>query len=454
MSKKNSPRFLLLFPSLLVVSRLSCSSTAQGSSSSSSSSLKFVQILFRHGDRNPNRPWGPDDPNPESVWPQGWGQLTDLGKDQLFRLGEQTKARYAGFLSRDYKNEELYVRSTGRDRALMSAQCFLAGLFPIDRVDKRWRPALDWQPIPIHSKTIVDDWIMRCTKACPETKDYYLDNYYRTSPSIAAYIAENKEFIDSVTKSAGLHRPGDDVKNMKAMWKLGGNLHIARRYNKTLPAWASDSDVIDTLVRLRVKKFESQASSSPELTKLSGGPLLGHVLDNFVRFTRGSLFPDDHGQKESGDTDMKDLKLMVFSGHDTNMVFLLAALNLFDPPFWPSYGATLFLELHLIGDVYHVRIFYQDGVDAPVDELRIPNCPTSTSTSSVCPLDHLVELTRSTAVRSLEEFESLCIRDDKSSQDWPLSTSGAVSALAVVVFGTFGLIAGRSYAHRSRVKQS
>ena len=131
------------------------------------------------------------------------------------------------------------------------------------------------------------------------------------------------------------------------MWKLGGNLYIARRHNKTLPAWATD-DVIDTLIKLRVKKFESQAASSPELTKLSGGPLLGHLLDNMIQFTNGTLFPDDHGQKESGDRRMKDLKLMVFSGHDTNMVFVLSALNLFTPAFWPSYAATLFLELHQI----------------------------------------------------------------------------------------------------------
>ena len=175
----------------------------------------------------------------------------------------------------------------------------------------------------------------------------YLNRYYHNSPSIAAYIAEHRQFIESVTKFAGLYVEGNDVKNMKKMWKLGGNLHIARRYNKTVPEWATD-EVIDQLVRVRVKKFESQAASSPELTRLSGGPLLGHILDNFDQFRRGALQPDDHGQEESGDARMKDLKLMVFSGHDTNMVFLLAALRLFSKPFWPSYAANLFLELHQI----------------------------------------------------------------------------------------------------------
>ena len=163
MKGANSPGFLILLPSLLLATRTSSTQTQ--------STLKFVQILFRHGDRNPNRPWGPRDPNPESVWPQGWGQLTNLGKSQLFELGVQTRLRYAGFLSEEYKNEEIYVRSTGRDRALMSAECFLAGLYPVDSEKERWSASVNWQPIPIHSKTIVDDWIMRCTKACPRTTD-------------------------------------------------------------------------------------------------------------------------------------------------------------------------------------------------------------------------------------------------------------------------------------------
>jgi len=422
---KGGTNFLVFITSLLLVTR--------SSSTQAQSTLKFVQILFRHGDRNPNRPWGPQDPNPESVWPQGWGQLTNLGKAQLYQLGEQTRHRYAGFLSREYKNEELYVRSTGRDRALMSAQCFLAGLYPVDPKDN-WSQSVNWQPIPIHSKTILDDWIMRCTKACPESTDYYLDKYYQNSPSIAEYISTNRDFIETVTKSAKLYTAGNDVKNMKKMWKLGGNLHIARRYNKTLPAWATD-DVIDTLIKLRVKKFESQAASSPELTKLSGGPLLGHLLDNMIQFTNGTLFPDDHGQKESGDRRMKDLKLMVFSGHDTNMVFVLSALNLFTPAFWPSYAATLFLELHQIQGADFVQIFYQDGVDANLKELPIPNC------ASPCPLNDLLEKTSSMAVWSLEEFESLCIKDDKPSNK--LFVTAEILLVLAICMSCIGIVSWR-----------
>ena len=83
--------YLLLFHSFL------------STNASVPSSLRLVQIVFRHGDRTPVGPWGATDPNPESIWPQGFGQLTDQGKRQLFQLGGKIKDRYKGFLNNEYK---------------------------------------------------------------------------------------------------------------------------------------------------------------------------------------------------------------------------------------------------------------------------------------------------------------------------------------------------------------
>ena len=112
---KGGPNFFVFLPSLLLVT---------GSSSTQApSTLKFVQILFRHGDRNPNRPWGPQDPNPESAWPQGWGQLTNLGKAQLYQLGEQTRHRYAKFLSREYKYALVVIGHTSHGHTTGNKNC-------------------------------------------------------------------------------------------------------------------------------------------------------------------------------------------------------------------------------------------------------------------------------------------------------------------------------------------
>ena len=60
------------------------------------STLELVQFVFRHGDRTPTFAWGDSDPNPASQWPDGFAKLTDLGRSQMYRLGELTRKSYAG----------------------------------------------------------------------------------------------------------------------------------------------------------------------------------------------------------------------------------------------------------------------------------------------------------------------------------------------------------------------
>ena len=56
---------------------------------------------------------------------------------------------------------------------------------------------------------------------------------------------------------------------------------------------------------------------------------------------------------------------------------------------------------------YYVQILYQDGVDAERVELQLPGC------AMLCPLDQLIHNSQSMAVKSQQEFESLCIKDEK-----------------------------------------
>lgn len=41
--------------------------------------LKFVQAIWRHGDRSPTKLPYPNDPYTEDHWPRGFSQLTDVG---------------------------------------------------------------------------------------------------------------------------------------------------------------------------------------------------------------------------------------------------------------------------------------------------------------------------------------------------------------------------------------
>jgi len=72
---------------------------------------------------------------------------------QQYKLGQYIRERYEGFLNSTYSPYETYVQSSGVDRAMMSAEANLAGLYPPRDERSQWNPDLNWQPIPVHSKS-------------------------------------------------------------------------------------------------------------------------------------------------------------------------------------------------------------------------------------------------------------------------------------------------------------
>lgn len=65
-----------------------------------------------------------------------------------FSLGEFLGRRYNELLGERYSPKKIFIQSTDADRALMSAQLALAGLFPPTE-DETWNEKINWQPIPV-----------------------------------------------------------------------------------------------------------------------------------------------------------------------------------------------------------------------------------------------------------------------------------------------------------------
>uniref|UniRef100_A0A8C0WMR9 acid phosphatase n=1 Tax=Castor canadensis TaxID=51338 RepID=A0A8C0WMR9_CASCN len=276
--------------------------------------LKFVTLVFRHGDRSPIETF-PNDPIKESSWPQGFGQLTQLGMEQHYELGQYIRKRYGKFLNESYKREQVYIRSTDVDRTLMSAMTNLAALFPPEGVSI-WNPRLPWQPIPVHTVSLSADRLLYLPfRNCPRFQE--LESETLKSEEFQKRLQPFKDFIETLPTLSGFH--GQDL---FGIWsKVYDPLYCEGVHNFTLPSWATK----DTITKLRKLSELSLLSlygihKQKEKSRLQGGVLVNEILNHMKSATQ----PQNHR------------KLVMYSAHDTTVSGLQMALDVYNgilPPY-------------------------------------------------------------------------------------------------------------------------
>ncbi|XP_052836682.1 prostatic acid phosphatase isoform X2 [Drosophila gunungcola] len=348
--------------------------------------LKFVHVIYRHGDRTPVDPYPTDPWGDLNYWPTGWGQLTNLGKQEHYDLGKWLRKRYSALLPSKYSNQDIYVQSTDVDRTLMSAQSNLAGLYEPQGEDI-WNSDIKWQPIPIHTIPEKEDHILAAKAPCP-AYDHEL-----------AALESSPEFKAMTEKHRGLfaylsEKSGTSVKSFVDAQYLNNTLFIENLYNRTLPKWTEKVYGGEELTYVANFAF-AISSYTRKLARLKAGPLL---LDMYKRF-------DD---KFSGRL-KPDLSMWIYSAHDTTIANVLNALKLFELHS-PPYTACIMLELRVDeSNTPLVSIFYKNTTAEPLP-LYIPGCGVSCRLEKfgalyqdVLPWDWEHECTRSTMMMTYEE---------------------------------------------------
>lgn len=57
--------------------------------------IKYAAVIYRHGDRTPVQPYPTDPWRDPTWWPVPFGELTNTGKMQHYKLGQWFRKRYS-----------------------------------------------------------------------------------------------------------------------------------------------------------------------------------------------------------------------------------------------------------------------------------------------------------------------------------------------------------------------
>lgn len=367
MSTIKSSTLLCLAVIQLYVSVSSLSLSREGSGSGravANNELIFATVLYRHGDRTPIDPYPTDPYKSPTFWNHThWGHLTNEGKRQHFELGRWLKKRYHSLVNETYNPDEILIRSTDVDRALMSAQANLAGFYPPENWEI-WDPVVHWQPIPVHTTPTKEDKVIYMGAKCPRY-DYIYRKYMASEPH-RALKRKYKETFEYVTRYTN-----KSVNSFKTAQQVWGVLVIEDIHQMELPEWTKKV-YPNPLTEMAAIAFQTP-SITRELARLQSGPLLKDMLKAFKAKFEGKLEPNRG--------------IWMYSAHDTTVSDLLNILRVFDPPHNPPFTATVLLELWLVDKKPHVALFYKRGPqDQTSTQLEIPEC------GKLCPLEKMLEL--------------------------------------------------------------
>ncbi|XP_077784689.1 lysosomal acid phosphatase isoform X2 [Podarcis muralis] len=300
-------------------------------------SLRFVTLLYRHGDRSPVKAY-PRDPYQESAWPQGFGQLS-----------------------------QIYIRSTDFDRTLMSAEANLAGLYP----PEGWQvfnPNISWQPIPVHTVPDSAEHLLKFPLSpCPRYEQ--LQNETRQTAEYVNKTIQYMGFLEMVANKTGIQ----DV-SLESVWSVYDTLFCEKTHKKHLPDWVT-LNVMTQLKQLKDFSFEFLFGihKRVEKARLQGGVLLSQIRKNLTLAANAST--------------PRHFKMLMYSAHDTTLVALQMALDVYSGR-QPPYASCHIFELYQEDDGnFSVEMFFRNESGKEPYPVQLPGC------AQRCPLLNFLQLT-------------------------------------------------------------
>ena len=281
--------------------------------------LRLVQVLHRHGDRTPLHTFEQNEgskywldkiadssvQSKASLQAQDghehvWGQLTNVGRRQLFDTGRRFAALYP-----EIKNPSL-AYSTNYRRTVESAEAFINGFSS--------------RGLPVQCVSGQDDMI-NSYSVYPEIKQMKLKIQQKEFP-------EKEKSMEGI-KIKLIQALGPNLTTENFNWMKVADYFWCRRAHD-VPLVPGTEEYQDSVIKHLAFRFQKFYSNREILSRVSGR-LLKHID-----------FMEKSTMKASGEP-----KLVLYSGHDVSVLGLLHALQapcVLEESYWPVYGSSITFE--------------------------------------------------------------------------------------------------------------
>lgn len=189
------------------------------------------------------------------------------------------------------------------------------------------------------------------------------------SEEVQNVLADNAQLLAELTKHTGM-----DIKTPDDVQSIYGTLKAETEFGLKLPEWTKQY-YPKALKNLTELSYIYNVYTD-ELKTIKAGPFLKKLTTEFDAKRSDTLKP-------------KDLKISLYTGHDSTIVNILAALDVWEQQD-PVYGIMALFELlrdkktNEVG----VQMYLRNSAASGAIPLTIPGC------EHFCPLDKFLEITK------------------------------------------------------------
>ncbi|CAH0397625.1 unnamed protein product [Chilo suppressalis] len=325
--------------------------------------LVLTFLVHRHGDRTPVESTIPFSNNPtelrELSAPYGLGQLTNVGKQRAYKLGEYIRSRYEELLRPQYNRSEVFIRSTDSTRAKMTALASLAAVYPPG--ESSWSQQLRWTPVPYTTVPVKYDFNTAFAN-CPVFMEMYTGYFTKPYPSMDKY----KEVLTMLSSHVGI-----DLNTYFGRLMLVYDVFVSQ-LSMGLP--------LDPEIQKQFSLIQEAAGKSFDL-------IFGN--ESYIDLQAGVLLSEFFKKAGAVIAGNDTQRLRIYSGHDFNVYSFEAVTQISNRQGVPKYASAYALELRKVvkSGKYVVLPVYLPEPGAPVKYLQIKGC------SQLCDLNKFRKIT-------------------------------------------------------------